>query len=226
VIPARSGSKGILKKNHQLINGKSLARITLEFAIDANLFDEIILDTDDVELIESVKDLNVAIPHIRPSKYAHDNSSIIDSLRYLIFDVVKMKPSDTIVLLQPTCPFRTKKNLIDCLEAWKFYKNNCVIATSTDPLQSPKDFFEVNDRGQLSPIYGKNQNTNRQDVKNCVFITGSIYIFSPKNLMDNMTLIVPGKTLSVLTSQKEGFDIDSEYDLQIARFISEGLIKF
>jgi CMP-N,N'-diacetyllegionaminic acid synthase len=222
IIPARSGSKGVNKKNLQFINGKSLARISLEFAIDTNLFDKIILDTNDIELIDSVKDLQILIPHIRPIRYANDEASIIDSLKYLIFEVIKMDSSDTVVLLQPTCPFRTKQNLLDCFEKWDANKHEYNVATSTEPLQSPKDFYEVTPDGKLTSIWEKNENINRQSITNYVFITGSIYIFNPKNLVNQNSLIIPNKTISVRTSQKEGFDIDTEFDLQIARLISIG----
>jgi CMP-N,N'-diacetyllegionaminic acid synthase len=224
IVPARSGSKGIKKKNLQLINGKSLARISLEFAVNSNLFDQVILDTDDTELIDSVKDLQITVPHIRPLKYANDESSIIDALKYLIFEIIKMDLSDTVVLLQPTCPFRTKQNLLDCLEKWEAHSHEYNIATATEPMQSPKDFFELNRDGQLSSIFKEKENINRQSITNCVFITGSIYVFSPKNLSDQKTLVLPNKTISVSTSQEEGFDIDTEYDLQIARLISDGSV--
>ena len=46
VIPARGGSKGIKLKNLKKINGKSLVRITADFAHKCKFFDYLALSTD------------------------------------------------------------------------------------------------------------------------------------------------------------------------------------
>ena len=53
LIPARKGSKGIKNKNITKINGKPLISYTIEAAINTNLFDQIIVSSND----KNVKDI-------------------------------------------------------------------------------------------------------------------------------------------------------------------------
>ncbi len=52
-IPAKGTSNRVPRKNLQLLGGKSLVRITLEFAEDQRLFDYVYLSTDSVEIVRS-----------------------------------------------------------------------------------------------------------------------------------------------------------------------------
>ena len=51
-IPARGGSKGIIKKNLVLLNGKPLIQYTIEAAQHSKYVNDIILSSDDPEIIE------------------------------------------------------------------------------------------------------------------------------------------------------------------------------
>ena len=58
VIPARGGSKGIKNKNIRLVNGKPLISYTIEKAQECNLITELIVSTDDNDIIDVVKKHN------------------------------------------------------------------------------------------------------------------------------------------------------------------------
>ena len=47
VIPVRSGSKRLPKKNYRLFNSKSLAEIARDKCLAAGIFDKIIISSDD-----------------------------------------------------------------------------------------------------------------------------------------------------------------------------------
>ena len=52
IIPARGGSKMITKKNIRMFCGKPLIVWSIEAAKDSMLFDEILVSSDDDEIIE------------------------------------------------------------------------------------------------------------------------------------------------------------------------------
>ena len=58
-ICARGGSKGIINKNMKKINGKPLIFYTIKQAIDSDIFDKIIVSSDDDKILNYSKKLNV-----------------------------------------------------------------------------------------------------------------------------------------------------------------------
>ena len=52
IIPARGGSKRILRKNIIDFLGKPLIAYSIENALNSGIFDEVVLSSDDEEIIE------------------------------------------------------------------------------------------------------------------------------------------------------------------------------
>lgn len=59
VIPARGGSQRIPRKNIRLFHGKPIIAYSIKTAIESNLFDEIIVSTDDVDIASLVESYGV-----------------------------------------------------------------------------------------------------------------------------------------------------------------------
>ena len=73
IIPARGGSKGILKKNLKTVNGISLIERTIKSALLSSV-DKIIVSTDDSEIIVIASKYPVEI-HKRSSINSRDSAS-------------------------------------------------------------------------------------------------------------------------------------------------------
>ena len=81
IIPARGGSKEIPKKNIRLLGNKPLIAHTIESAINSQLFDNVIVNTDDSEIAKISKEYGAEVPFMRPSELATDYTSTDDVLR-------------------------------------------------------------------------------------------------------------------------------------------------
>ena len=57
IIPARGGSKRIPRKNIRLFHGKPMIAYAIECAINSQLFDHVIVSTDDPEIAEISLDI-------------------------------------------------------------------------------------------------------------------------------------------------------------------------
>ena len=68
IIPARGGSKRIPRKNIKDFLGKPIIAYSIEAAIQSNLFDEIMVSTDDEEIAEVAKKHGATIPFMRCKK--------------------------------------------------------------------------------------------------------------------------------------------------------------
>ena len=90
IIPARSGSKRLLKKNVYPLGGKALIRWATKAVVDSGRFDIIAILTDDIEIFEEAKkedDVGTAIEWVdRSPEYATDSSTVLDAVLNDVID--------------------------------------------------------------------------------------------------------------------------------------------
>lgn len=72
IIPARGGSKRIPRKNIKDFYGKPLISYSIEIALKSNLFDKVIVSTDDQEIANIAKEYGAEVPFLRPEKLSDD----------------------------------------------------------------------------------------------------------------------------------------------------------
>jgi len=224
IIPARGGSKGILKKNLSQVNGKNLVQRSVETAIQTGRFREIYLDTDDYEIAHVGQDSGATVPFLRPPHLATDDAGIIDCLKHfcskLGLDLDSSR--EPIALLQPTNPLRTSREVVTCLDAWEKHEGSCSVTLVAEPLQNIKDLILVKSDGSCQQVAGVDFSvTNRQVMPPIKFISGSIYVFSLNFLNLHGMLITERNTVFVETDQQTSIDIDSDFDLHLARLLSK-----
>jgi N-acylneuraminate cytidylyltransferase len=94
VIPARGGSKRILRKNIKKFNGRPIIAYSIDAAIKSNCFDRIVVSTDDKEIADLAKKLGAEVPFIRPKNISDDYTStakvIAHSIDFFQKDGVKI----------------------------------------------------------------------------------------------------------------------------------------
>ena len=62
LIPARGGSKGIIRKNIKLFNSKPLIYWSIKKALESNFIDRVIVSTEDDEIAEIAKSFSAEVP--------------------------------------------------------------------------------------------------------------------------------------------------------------------
>jgi len=68
IIPARAGSKRLKNKNLKLINGKPLIYYAIKTAIKSKLFDEVIISTDSLKILNKAEKFGAKNNGLRPKK--------------------------------------------------------------------------------------------------------------------------------------------------------------
>ena len=112
LIVARGGSKRIPYKNIKRFCGKPLTAWTIIAAKECKRFDKIIVSTEDPEIAKIACSFGAEVPFMRPKILASDKSNVFDTT---VHAIRQFPDFDTVVLLQPTSPLRTVKNICDCL---------------------------------------------------------------------------------------------------------------
>lgn len=117
IIPARGGSKRIPKKNIKFFLGKPIIAYSIEIAQKSGLFDEIIVSTDDIEIVEIAKNLGAKVPFIRSEKTSNDFAP----LRDVVDEVLDYYSSinrcfNNVCCILPTAPLLRVNDIVESLE--------------------------------------------------------------------------------------------------------------
>jgi 2-C-methyl-D-erythritol 4-phosphate cytidylyltransferase len=84
VILARGGSKGVPRKNVLDLAGRPLIAWTIEAALGAECIDDLILSSDDDEIMRVAREHGCSVPFRRPDALAQDESTSIDALLHAL----------------------------------------------------------------------------------------------------------------------------------------------
>ena len=84
VIPARGGSKRIPRKNIKNFCGKPMIAWSIEAAKATDLFDRIIVSTDDQEIAKVSESYGAEVPFIRPYELSDDYAGTTEVIKHAI----------------------------------------------------------------------------------------------------------------------------------------------
>src|SRR5204862_7854064 len=117
IITARGGSKRIPYKNIKLFHSKPIIAYGIEAAIRCEIFDEVMVSTDDLKIADIAKQHGAAVPFMRSRSTSDDYSTSADVLREVIRTYNgEGKTFRYACCIYPTAPFITKEKLIRAFE--------------------------------------------------------------------------------------------------------------
>jgi CMP-N,N'-diacetyllegionaminic acid synthase len=108
LVPARSGSKGIVDKNMQEIQGVSLLGISVLAGTNSSSIDRCFVSTDSALYAEEARRYGAEVPFLRPSSASTDSATDTDVFRHFLnwaAENCDYLPR-AIVHLRPTTPCR------------------------------------------------------------------------------------------------------------------------
>lgn len=121
IIPARGGSKRIPRKNIKDFLGKPIIAYSIEAALKSELFDEVMVSTDDEEIAMVARRYGAKVPFMRSAENADDFSTTVDVLLEVLarYEKINGKLFDYGCCIYPTAPFTTAKQLLNGFEKLK-----------------------------------------------------------------------------------------------------------
>lgn len=222
VIPARSGSKGIKDKNITRLNNKPLIYWTIKEALKSKI-DKLVVSTDSKKYKKICEKFGADVPFLRPKSLATDNSKTVDVVIHMLNYYKKKNINyDFVMVLQPTCPFRTRRDINECIS--KIKKNKSY--KSVISLQKVESFhpsrMKFIKNGLINDKFFKSnfKDSNRQKLKKIFIRSGLIYLAKTKEIIKKRTL-EPKKSLPYYTDPKRSINIDNKIDLMLAQLLSK-----
>lgn len=210
VITARGGSKRIPRKNIRLFCGKPIIAYSIQAAIDSQLFDEVMVSTDDDEIASLSKEYGAKVPFFRSKECSSDVAITADVLSEVLVSYNKLGiVPDYICCIYPTAPFVTPSILQDAFNLLLERKASAVnpVARYSYPIQRALYLRE----GVISMREPEHIVTLSQDLEPCFHDAGQFYWFNVVDFKKRPTLLGPN-TVGLELPEWKVQDIDHEND--------------
>jgi N-acylneuraminate cytidylyltransferase len=217
LIPARGGSKRIPRKNIKIFNGKPLIHWTLMNLISYEMFDEIIVSTDNQEIVDLCKAFNIRVMGNRPANLSDDLTSILPVIKYVLNDDLNLVDSkDNVVCIYPSAVLLEKKDLMEGKELFMKIKDKFIIAATeySHPIQ--RSFRIDQDRG-LILSNSKFILQRTQDLESYFHDAGQ-FVWGDKKLWNSSNSILENSAAITIPNSRIR-DIDTPEDWKIAEIM-------
>lgn len=210
VIPARGGSKRILRKNIRLLADKPLISYAIDTAKSSQYVDDVVVSTEDTETALIAEKLGAGI--IRRSADLAGDKIPIDPV---VFDATVQKEKqafdeyDIVITIQPTSPLLKTETLDKAIEKFEDFGIDTVISVIDDRKLSWGYDEEIK---SFYPLYS--QRNDKDNLPKEYRETGGIFatrrgFLTPNSRMGNHIDLIE-------VSQEESIDIESYEDWWVA----------
>jgi pseudaminic acid cytidylyltransferase len=208
VIPARGGSKRIPRKNIKIFDGFPMISYAIKAALGTQLFDHVIVSTDDEEIAQVSRSFGANVPFKRPKELSNDHTTtapVIDhAIDWLATHGINV---DSACCIYPCVPFLTSQDLLNAHQLF-LSKNAEYVYPIAAFHSSPWRAMVKSTEGQMQFIMPENELTRTQDLSTCYYDAGMFY-------WGKATAWTSGLKMH---SNGYGYEIDSKFVIDIDTF--------
>lgn len=230
VVPARGGSKRIPKKNLRCISGKPLIGYAIETGLACPSIERVIVSSDDEETIKIAKDFNAEVPFVRPKELAGDY--VPDGPVFVhVINWLKQKQGyefDFLVNLRCTTPMKSVSDIENVYAR--------LLETNADSIRTVTPVNDVNFHPfwvlEKKDIYGKylledidrrKLGGRRQYLPKVWRFNAMVDIMRVEQILKDPENPYGDKMAIYEISESRAFDIDTELDFKICKYLMENM---
>lgn len=218
VVPARGGSKGIPRKNLQLVGGVSLVARVANVVKRLPWVDRAILSTDDPEIADEGVRVGLAVPFMRPLSLATDTSRSVDMWRHAWLECESMDACryDISILLEPTSPLRRAHDVERTVAALLSGDHAAAATISPTPAHyTPEKTLTLGANDMLGFYHTEGSHyARRQDIPQYFHRNGICYAVHRSTVVDQCQ-IMEDRCVGVIIDHPV-VNIDEPYELEVA----------
>ncbi|MBY4893444.1 pseudaminic acid cytidylyltransferase [Rhodobacteraceae bacterium N5(2021)] len=213
VIPARGGSKRIPRKNVRPFFGKPMIVWSIEAALASNVFDHVIVTTDDPEIAEVARVAGAEVPFMRPANLSDDATPTVPVIAHAVDEAEALwGPQDFVCCLYATAPFvlpediRKARLLLDTTEA------DYAFPVTSFPFPIQRGVY-LRDDGRMEMFHPEHALTRSQDLEEAYHDVGQFYWGRKAAWLAGKTLIGPDAApLIIPRSRAQDIDTPEDWD--------------
>jgi CMP-N-acetylneuraminic acid synthetase len=224
IIPARGGSKRLPRKNIMDLNGKPLIVWTIEAAQKSLFVDEVIVTTDCNEIAEVAVEAGATVPFLRPDYLSSDEATTNDVIMHAV-ENYKAGTFDYYIILQPTSPMRTTKDIDDSIKLISEPKIEGVVSVCPcehSPLWC-NTLPETNSLGSF--LSDEVKGLRSQDLPTYYRLNGAIYCYGNESLVTHQGIFYSDNVKALVMPTERSVDIDNLTDFKVAEVLLESLAE-
>ncbi|MDU9048380.1 MAG: pseudaminic acid cytidylyltransferase [Candidatus Electrothrix sp. Rat3] len=219
VIPARGGSKRIPRKNIKAFAGKPIIAYSIEAALRSELFQDVVVSTDDSEIADIAKQFGASVPFMRPPELADDYAGTLEVIAHAITEISRLwrTQPDYTCCIYATAPLIQVQDIVQGYNLLKT-KNKYYAFPVTSFSFPVQRAIKFTDDGAIEPFYPEYQNTRSQDLEPAYHDAGQFYwgksdAFLSMHSMDN------DHAIPIPIPRYRVQDIDTEEDWKQAEIL-------
>jgi len=220
LIPAKGGSKRLRRKNILNLGDKPLLGWAIQSALNSGVIDKLVVSTEDDEIANVAIKYGADIPFKRPKELSVDPAGVVDVALHAINQLdSKLKEFDKIVILLPTCPFRTAEDIKNAFDLFTKMKGQFLMSIS-EYSHTPFSAMGISSNNYLTPYFNQYIGKKSQELPIAYRANGAIHILDIKSFVKYQSYYqqpLIGFTMPRIRS----VDIDTKEDLLFAKFILE-----
>lgn len=218
VIPARGGSRRIPRKNIRPFCGKPMIAWSIEAALRSACFDEVVVSTDDDEIMAVAREWGAAVPFRRPKELSDDHTPTIPVVRHAIeWHAEQGRAPELVCCLYATAPFVAAIDLQRGLETLQASGASYVFPVSDygSPIQRA---LRLTDTSRVEMLHPEHWNTRSQDLEHAYHDAGQFYWGRASAWMAQTPIFTPASAAMVLPRHRVQ-DIDTPEDWTRAEWL-------
>jgi CMP-N-acetylneuraminic acid synthetase len=225
VVPARGGSKGIPRKNLQLLGGRPLVAHAVQVGLTASLVSRVVCSTEDEEIANVARAAGADVPFLRPAELAQDASEdwpvFVHALDWL--EREEGWQPDLIVNLRPTSPLRRPTHVDGAIEL--------LLETGADSVkavclarQHPHKMWLRSPDGCIEPFLKtpmrlrRGPDVPRAELEDVYWQNGVVDV-TRRSVIYEQRVMIGARVAGLVTELADSIDIDTPLDLTLAELL-------
>lgn len=216
VIPARGGSKRLPRKNVLDFGDKPMLAWTIEAALHSDVFDRVLVSTDDEEIAAVARAHGAEAPFLRQEANDDHAPSSAATLAALGQAEAHWQTSfASIVQLMPNCPLREARHIRAMVQHFETRQTDFLLSAFRYGWMNPWWAHQTNEKGKPEPLFAEALTQRSQDLPLLLCPSGAIWMANVASLKQSGTFYGPGFEFFLL-EWTTAMDIDDCEDLEMA----------
>lgn len=222
IIPARGGSKRIPGKNIKPFAGKPVIGYSIEAALCAEIFDQVIVSTDSEKIAETAKECGAAVPFIRPAELSDDHTPTAPVIEHALkWFIANGKPVSYACCIYATAPFVKPSYIQEGYNRITSKNLSSVFSVTSFPFPVFRA-LKITGNGSLEMIWPEYEMARSNDLIECYHDAGQFYWLNCDRFLK--TLKIYGEDAEpVILPRYRVQDIDTPEDWKTAEHMYQAL---